>query len=356
MEEVSISDIDLEDITFQSRLDFDPDTIGRLAQDIERFGLRNPIGLRRKESGYQVIYGWERIKANMLLGNTVIEARIYGEISDLEAQLHNISDNLQHEELTTLEKANQVKRLRETYNLDVEDIKEFYGGKKQYVYDLLKLTTMEEEIQRAVHNNEISLYQSIEIGKHPVSKRLEMLNRTIVEDLSISSLRTIRNKARDDNEVIKILSEMREMERRKRDISHEYMKTRPKVKQYLNDGDLVFHALVFNKELMYEPLWSLAHKFLLPEPVADNPFTCEYSWSIPARENNWICPNDIQYVVVPPFRSYNPEPNIYQLQHRGGWFFWCEDCMLAHFPNIIIHNEIMFNTSIWDDEIFEHVI
>ena len=103
LERVRLSDVDLEDTTFVSRLDFDEGRVKSLSEDILRFGQRNPIGLRENEERLQVIYGWNRIKAFQLLGRDEIEARNYGEISDLEAQMHNIQDNLQHEDLTTLE-------------------------------------------------------------------------------------------------------------------------------------------------------------------------------------------------------------------------------------------------------------
>ena len=82
--------VDLADTTFMPRLDFDERRFKSLSEDILRFGQRNPIGLRENEERFQVIYGWNRIKAFQLLGRDEIEARNYGEISDLEAQMHNI--------------------------------------------------------------------------------------------------------------------------------------------------------------------------------------------------------------------------------------------------------------------------
>ena len=126
LEKVRRADIDLDDTAFMSRLDFDEGGIKSLAEDIRRFGQRNPIGLRENEERLQVIYGWNRIKTVQLLGRDEIEARNYGEISDLEAQMHNIQDNLQHEDLTTLEVAYQVKLLKEIHELHVEKIAEIY--------------------------------------------------------------------------------------------------------------------------------------------------------------------------------------------------------------------------------------
>lgn len=60
---INLEDLDLEDKTFMSRLNFDDAYIQGLAEDIEKLGQRNPISLRPKGEKFQVIYGWQRIKA-----------------------------------------------------------------------------------------------------------------------------------------------------------------------------------------------------------------------------------------------------------------------------------------------------
>ncbi len=191
-EAVRLEDIDLEDKTFMSRLDFDGEIIRLLAENIKRLGLRNPIGLRPKGDKYQIIYGWERTSAVLSLGWDRIEAKVYTDLSELEAQLQNISDNIEHEDLTTLEIAYQVKRLRDKYGLSIKEVSQIYGGKIQYVYDLLTLTNMREEIKNAVHLGKIGLTHAIEINKFKDSKRLETLKTVIVEKLSISRIKELR--------------------------------------------------------------------------------------------------------------------------------------------------------------------
>ncbi|UCD45940.1 MAG: ParB N-terminal domain-containing protein [Candidatus Bathyarchaeota archaeon] len=189
---VRLSDIDLTDTRFMSRLDIDLTGIANLAEDLRKFGQRNPVGLRLVGGKHQIIYGWHRVKAALLLGWETIEARIYEDITDLQAQLHNISDNVTHENLTTLEIAYQVRKLREVHGLSVLQISELYGGKVQYIYDLLTLTGMKEEIKQAVHLGRISLTHAIEINRFPVSSQLEILDETINDGLSTSKLKRKR--------------------------------------------------------------------------------------------------------------------------------------------------------------------
>ena len=118
LKKIHFEDIDLEDTTYCSRLDFDESKIKALSEDIREFGQRNPIGLREVEgkNKLQIIYGWNRIFAIQLLGIDEISAINYKNISDVDTIMHNISDNIKHEDLTTLEIAYQIMRLKEKYN------------------------------------------------------------------------------------------------------------------------------------------------------------------------------------------------------------------------------------------------
>jgi len=189
---IHLKNIDLTDTTFMSRIDFDEEHIRQLARDIEKFGQRNPIGVREIDERYQVIYGWSRIKAIQLLGWELIDATYYGEISDLDAQLHNLSDNVTHQDLTVLETANIIKKLRTDHKLTVDEIAKFFEDKTQKIYDMLMLTEMKEEIQIAVHEGQIGLTHAIEINKFPDSSQLEILRETINRGLTVNQIKEKR--------------------------------------------------------------------------------------------------------------------------------------------------------------------
>jgi len=222
MKKVRIKDIDLANTNYMSRLGFNDVHISNLAENMRKFGQRNPIGLRQMDKKYQVIYGWCRTKAALLLGWETIEARTYEGLSDLQAQLHNVSDNATHENLSTLEIAYQVKKLREDFKVSVKEIAQLYGDKTQYVYDLLTLTQMKPEIQQAVHGGKIGLSHAIEINKFPVSNQLEILEEAINEGLSTSKLKRMRSLRIQSEVVSKVSSRLSEKELEELAIQSEY--------------------------------------------------------------------------------------------------------------------------------------
>lgn len=95
-----LSLIDEANEEFQARLDYDEEELARLAEDIRQNGQRNPIGIRRRDERYQVIYGFQRVKAVKSLGWDSIRANIYEGATETELHIHSVSDNVRHGDLT----------------------------------------------------------------------------------------------------------------------------------------------------------------------------------------------------------------------------------------------------------------
>ncbi len=191
LERVRLSDVDLTDTTYCARLEFTDEEIQALADSIEELGLRNPPGFVRKNRKLIVNFGWRRTFSMKRLGWEEFDAWVYEGVSDRDLHLQNLSDNLDRDDLSILELAGKVKILR-GLEISVEEIAKRLDKGAQRVYDLLKLTTMSQELQMATHRGELTLYQAIEIFKFSASKRLEILQRTLDEKLSVGALKRLR--------------------------------------------------------------------------------------------------------------------------------------------------------------------
>jgi hypothetical protein len=74
---------------------------------------------------------------------------------------------------------------------------------------------------------------------------------------------------------------------------------------------------------------------------------CEFTMSIPARENEfpYVCHNDVEWVVVSPSDIRDPLASRgwnLPLEKRDGWYFWCERCIRLTFPNCTFHHDTFF--------------
>jgi ParB family transcriptional regulator, chromosome partitioning protein len=127
---VKFNSMDLDDRRFRFRDTYPREELVALAANISEHGLQNPVKLRLRPDGrYQVLAGWRRILAIMLLGWAEIDAVVYRDISDQMAQDINVIDNALRSELNDVEKAEQVKVLKEKQGYPIKVIAGLIGAR-----------------------------------------------------------------------------------------------------------------------------------------------------------------------------------------------------------------------------------
>lgn len=117
--EIKITDIEANDK--QPRRAFDDETLADLADSIKVHGVVQPIIVRKLGSGYQIIAGERRWRASRLAGKKAIPA-IVKECSNLEVMELALIENLQREDLNSIEEAMAYRSLIEEYNMTQEEI------------------------------------------------------------------------------------------------------------------------------------------------------------------------------------------------------------------------------------------
>ncbi|MBA7620181.1 Nucleoid occlusion protein [subsurface metagenome] len=357
--------IDEADEEFQARLDYDEEELEGLRQDMAQNGQRNPVGLIQKGDRYQLIYGFQRVKAIRSLGWESVRANIYESASGKELYLQSFSDNIRHEDLSDLETALSLRFLKEQFNYSIEELAQTLGRKSVTVYNLLRLTTLEDEIKAAVHRGQISLTQAMEISRFPDFKRLKILDQTIKEQFSVRHLKALRDiKAKDVSEVkLSIPTGMAEI---LKDLAPDSqtkimerlltLGARPHNPQwYVNFGKGAgLDAVRWEKEHSYDPVYESYYKMFIKDVQPDVPkFGCEYSLTIAALKHNFTCPNRREWVVLAPkplFPSDNP------LHNRPAWFFWCRECIEETFPGVNFLEDYIWHPKGENENIGQHII
>ncbi len=146
----------------QPRKLFDEDAIIRLADSIRRYGLLQPISVRRLALGgpeggkYEIIAGERRYRAAKLLGMDHIPCMIISADSRTAAELALI-ENVQREGLTMFEQAGAIAALIDIYRLTQEQIAVHLSSSQSYVANklrLLKLSQRERELITEGHLTE----------------------------------------------------------------------------------------------------------------------------------------------------------------------------------------------------------
>ncbi len=193
---VRIDSIDLENVMFRFREEFKEDEQRALTENIQRYGLQNPVKLRELPNRkFQIMAGWRRILATKSLGETHIEAIIYRDISNADALEINILDNAHRKDLNDVEKANQARTLKVYLEYEIKEIAVFLGVGMQHVYDLLTLAKMDKPIQQLVIDRKLTLYHIVELSKLPEELMQKYADKAAEERWSVKKLKTERRRA-----------------------------------------------------------------------------------------------------------------------------------------------------------------
>lgn len=141
----------------QPRREFDPVSLQELADSIAEIGIIQPITLRAMEDGtYQIIAGERRWRASTLAGLTSIPA--YVRTADDENVMEMaLVENIQREDLNSLEIALAYQHLMEQYNLTQERLSERVGKNRSTITNYLRLLKLPAPIQMALQDREIDM-------------------------------------------------------------------------------------------------------------------------------------------------------------------------------------------------------
>lgn len=156
----NIGEIELSKISAnpnQPRREFDSIALQELADSIAEVGIIQPITLRKiNDDSYQIIAGERRFKASALAGLKTIPA--YIKTADDENVMEMaLIENIQREDLNSLEIALAYQHLIEQYELTQERLSERVGKNRTTVANYLRLLKLPATIQMALKNKEIDM-------------------------------------------------------------------------------------------------------------------------------------------------------------------------------------------------------
>lgn len=156
----SISEIELTKIKVnpnQPRRDFDPVALQELADSIREIGIIQPITLRKiNDEEYQIIAGERRFRASQMAGLERVPS--YIRTADDENVLEMaLIENIQREDLNSVEIALTYQHLLDQYGLTQERLSERVGKKRTTVANYLRLLKLPAPVQMGLKNKQIDM-------------------------------------------------------------------------------------------------------------------------------------------------------------------------------------------------------
>lgn len=192
------SELSVAEITpnkYQPRRVFDDEALNELAQSIKQHGVIQPIIVRKTMTGYELVAGERRWRAAQLAGLKVVPA-VVRDYSDGEMTEIALIENLQRENLNSIEEGAAYRRMMEEFGLTQEEVARKIGRSRSLIANMVRMLNLHPEVQDHVSRGTLTMGQArpllaIEDGE----LQREAANTIIEEDLS----------ARDAEELVKRL-------------------------------------------------------------------------------------------------------------------------------------------------------
>lgn len=130
----------------QPRQDFDEEELAALADSIRTHGVIQPLTVRDTGGGYyQIIAGERRWRASRMAGLTEVPAVVV-EADDKKAKELALIENLQRQDLNSVEEALGYQSLMEEFGLTQEEAAQRVGKSRPAVANALRLLTLDEKV------------------------------------------------------------------------------------------------------------------------------------------------------------------------------------------------------------------
>ncbi|CAN5344501.1 ParB/RepB/Spo0J family partition protein [soil metagenome] len=184
MNELAIGEIEVN--PFQPRQYFDQEALKELAESIKVHGIIQPITVRKlSRNQYQLISGERRFQASRLAGLKTIPAFIRS-ADDQQMLEMSLIENIQRENLNSIEIALSYQRLLTECNLKQEELGERVGKNRTTVTNYLRLLKLPPDIQIALRDNKLTMgHARAIINVENAEVQLLIFKKTLKEELSV---------------------------------------------------------------------------------------------------------------------------------------------------------------------------
>lgn len=177
----------LSDVTAdpdQPRRHFDEIALKDLAGSIKIHGILQPIVVTPKGNGYQIVAGERRFRAAKLAGLEKVPVLVRSLSAQHKLEL-SLIENIQRRDLNPLETATAYLKLRDQFNMTLEQIGERVGGKSvSAVSNTLRLLRLPDLVKTALLEGRITEGQARPLVGLDEALVLDFAPRIIAEEWS----------------------------------------------------------------------------------------------------------------------------------------------------------------------------
>ena len=172
----------------QPRRQFDPSSLSELADSIMRYGVLQPLTVRRlPQGGFELVAGERRLRASKLAGLKNVPCILLNVGSENSGMIALV-ENLQRRDLDYLEEAEGLSELIKKYGISQEEAARRVSKSQSAVANKLRLLKLSPEILYILRENSLSERHARALLRLPdESSRLDALKAILDNDMNVAS-------------------------------------------------------------------------------------------------------------------------------------------------------------------------
>lgn len=178
----------------QPRKHFNEEKINELSSSIIEHGIIQPLVLRKiDEKRYEIVAGERRWRAARAAGLEKVPS-IIRDFTDEENMIIAIIENMQREDLNSIEEAEGLRQMIETYGFTQEEVSRSVSKSRPYITNALRLLKLPENIQEKLARGQISPgHGRALLAAKDKSYQEKLCDRIINEGLSVRKTEELAN-------------------------------------------------------------------------------------------------------------------------------------------------------------------
>jgi len=176
---------------YQPRSHMNQIALNELAESIKTQGIMQPIVVRAiEDKKYEIVAGERRWRAAKLANLTEVPILIK-DIPDESALAMALIENIQREDLNSIEEARGIQRLIDEFGMTHESASHILGKSRTTVTNLLRLLNLSEHVQKALLEGRIEMGHARAMLSLSASEQVMLCQKVISNNLSVREVEAL---------------------------------------------------------------------------------------------------------------------------------------------------------------------
>ena len=183
---------------FQPRTRFSELELDELSDSIRQHGVMQPVVVRQTVRGYELIAGERRWRACQRAGLAEIPALVR-DLDDQQVAALALIENIQREQLTAIEQARALARMRDQFSMDQTALATMISSSRPNVANLLRLLNLSQGVQSMLEEGRLEMGHARALLPLPENMQAKTAEDVLRSQLSVRQTETLVRRLLSDD-------------------------------------------------------------------------------------------------------------------------------------------------------------